>query len=798
MKHSVRDTLACLLLLAVVSVGGARAQHRDAGKTIEGWAVDSTSAQGIAFATVQASGEGAKVVGGAICDSAGFFRIENVPAKATVVTIQALGYTPRTLRLDWATARDGVYALDSVRLAVSEVAIAQVAVQGEAPFLMLKPNKKVITPQAEDLASGAPLTDLLKRLPDFEVNGPMEIKLRGASFQVLINGKPSGLSPAQLNTINMTEVQSIEVITTPSVRYRASDVGGVVNIVTRRFRPGVNAVLQAAGGSDNCYSLSGSANVGFKKVNLFAALYGCYDGAKSAYTYQSEDAAGIFHERYEQRERMNDFRVQPKVGFDYTPTSRDVLSVFWNMRYIKGKYAQDATRAYLHEAEQQGGSVLRASQMENEVNAMYLHAFNDDGLELSISALGGHIALSEQTDRYGLQLGNREWRAEGVTPNDYFVSATVDLACPLPRDMQLDVGLAADVSGNDVQGSHAERASEAEEWRTIAGTVLHSNSLTQVYGAYVDFSCDLGDKVSLNAGARYEHYRMKCADEVRSEFSFSQQTNDFFFSGGVSYVPIKALHFSLSYSGRVDRPAPFQLAPAMSVTDFYNQYFVGNPNLVPAYSHGVELSSMQRKGSFSLHEDVKWTYCANAFASHTARLTDSTWLKNTVNLKQERSMYVGIGGNWDAASWCSIWGNASGQGVKSQSQEGEWLVYDAWSFRVRAGVDFPLGDMWILSAWGGYSSSQRGAYRHYKAKPDLSVSVYFYPLRTGQLILALRGINLLSTGMSYSTYTEEITSHWDLDWANRAVYLSVYWRLGDSYRSKIGERFNSGMNSVGR
>lgn len=72
--------LACLPA-AGSCIGGRQAQHRDAGRTIEGWAVDSHRRRGIAFATVQASGEGAKSWAARFAGSAGFFRVENVPSR---------------------------------------------------------------------------------------------------------------------------------------------------------------------------------------------------------------------------------------------------------------------------------------------------------------------------------------------------------------------------------------------------------------------------------------------------------------------------------------------------------------------------------------------------------------------------------------------------------------------------------------------------------------------------------------------------------------------------------------------
>ena len=61
-------------------------------------------------------------------------------------------------------------------------------------------------------------------------------------------------------------------------------------------------------------------------------------------------------------------------------------------------------------------------------------------------------------------------------------------------------------------------------------------------------------------------------------------SHDFFGSAGIAYTPIAAFSVALSYSGRVERPDPFSLTETKSMADFYNEFFVGNPQLQSAYS----------------------------------------------------------------------------------------------------------------------------------------------------------------------------------------------------------------------
>lgn len=113
MMHSIRGVIACLLLLAIASEGWVLAQskkQKGLGSQINGRVVDSVSVRGIAFAGVQVTTREGEVLGGAICDSVGVFQVEGIPCREHgQVTIQALGYRPKTLPIDIASTKNNVF-----------------------------------------------------------------------------------------------------------------------------------------------------------------------------------------------------------------------------------------------------------------------------------------------------------------------------------------------------------------------------------------------------------------------------------------------------------------------------------------------------------------------------------------------------------------------------------------------------------------------------------------------------------------------------------------------------------------
>src|SRR5690606_26017623 len=104
------------------------------------------------------------------------------------------------------------------------------------------------------LAAGNNALDILERSPGIAVDKDDHISLNGKQgVMVMIDGKPSHLSPAQLagllrSTYGNT-IQSIEIITNPSAKYDAQGTAGIINITLKKNKQvGTNANLSLSAG----------------------------------------------------------------------------------------------------------------------------------------------------------------------------------------------------------------------------------------------------------------------------------------------------------------------------------------------------------------------------------------------------------------------------------------------------------------------------------------------------------------------------------------------------------------------
>jgi hypothetical protein len=133
------------------------------------------------------------------------------------------------LLLTWAMTSN---AQDSLP---KKLSLTEIVVKGKKPPVSFKIDRQVFRAAEYANAANGNAIDLIKNLPAVSVNGQGEINLRGsASFQVLINGRPTQGDPAfVLAQIPASSVENIEMISSPGAAFDADGKSGVINIITK-------------------------------------------------------------------------------------------------------------------------------------------------------------------------------------------------------------------------------------------------------------------------------------------------------------------------------------------------------------------------------------------------------------------------------------------------------------------------------------------------------------------------------------------------------------------------------------
>jgi outer membrane receptor protein involved in Fe transport len=115
-----------------------------------------------------------------------------------------------------------------------KLSLTEIVVKGKKPPVSFKIDRQVFRAAEYANAANGNAIDLIKNLPAVTVNGQGEINVRGsASFQVLVNGRPTQGDPAfVLAQIPASSIESIEMISSPGASFDADGKSGVMNIIT--------------------------------------------------------------------------------------------------------------------------------------------------------------------------------------------------------------------------------------------------------------------------------------------------------------------------------------------------------------------------------------------------------------------------------------------------------------------------------------------------------------------------------------------------------------------------------------
>jgi outer membrane receptor for ferrienterochelin and colicin len=141
-------------------------------------------------------------------------------------------------------------------------------------------------------SKGQATIDVFRKLPFVTVDRENNIRLNGqTNFKVLLNGRETSLFARNLKEALKgfpgALISKIEVIMSPSAKYDAEGVGGIINVVTKKKVRGYNAYLNAYYNTNNLYGASANLNIKSGKIG-FTAYYGASKGFNQPGTNYSE------------------------------------------------------------------------------------------------------------------------------------------------------------------------------------------------------------------------------------------------------------------------------------------------------------------------------------------------------------------------------------------------------------------------------------------------------------------------------------------------------------------------------
>lgn len=194
---------------------------------IKGRILDEISGKPIEYGTIALIRVRDSVLaGGTISDPQGYFRIEQLRPGRYFARVQFMGFETKIVKDISIKPAETEISLGIIKLKPTASSLAGVEISAEREMMVNNLDKKIINVDKSIASIGGSAVDVMQNIPSVTVDVDGNVSLRGNSnITILVDGKPTGLAEISsgdlLQQIPATSIETIEVITNPSVRYDA-------------------------------------------------------------------------------------------------------------------------------------------------------------------------------------------------------------------------------------------------------------------------------------------------------------------------------------------------------------------------------------------------------------------------------------------------------------------------------------------------------------------------------------------------------------------------------------------------
>ena len=710
-----------LALLFTLHCTCVRAQGSPDGATLTG-VIFTADGEPAAFANVTLWADSLLVKATSVALDGGF-RLPNVARGTYDLRVAAVG---SVLYADDVTVGSTDLRLPPVHLTDDQVVLQTATVTARKPTVQVLPDKTVFNVDRTITAAGENAWTLLRKAPGVVVDNAGGIVLEGKTgVQFYVNGKETPLRGEDLRgyleSLQATDVASVELITQPSARYDAAGTAGIINIVLKRDeRIGTNgsATASVTQGEFRRYGTGLSLNHRGTRGNIYGSYGGGY-GNNGGFLYLRREQRGTEFDA--RTTSLRDYaRHNARLNYDLTLNERSTLGAAVSTNYNDGDYRADTRTPIRPLGNPTAENVLVAnnrtasSALNLTANLNYVYT-DTSGTTLSADLDAGRFG----SDRF-LRQPNRFFTGDGTE----LLRETTN-AQETPIDVELyaaKVDYEARLLGGQVRGGlKYSRVATDNNFRffrllneTMVADPARSNRFRyreDIAAAYASYAGEVG-RVKYRLGLRAEHTssdgRLTSAhatanDRVRRAYL------DWFPSGGLTYAKDWKNQYALSFSRRITRPNYRSLNPFDMPLDELSSRR-GNPFLQPQYANTLKLSHTYK---YKLTTSLSYTRTTDVFAEVTEPVGENGNALITRNIANQETVNLSVSWPFSPFKWMNNYlsANAYVNSYAATNPEFVPLTQETFGFYARSSITLPHGFTGEVSGWYSSPSVWGGTYR---------------------------------------------------------------------------------------
>ncbi|MBO7471556.1 MAG: TonB-dependent receptor [Bacteroidaceae bacterium] len=469
----------------------------------------------------------------------------------------------------------------------------EVSVNGQRQRISYRLDRQRIDASQVLTAQGGTAFDVLRAVPGVVVDADGSLSYRGSQdFLVYVDGKPSPLSGTEaLQMIGAASIKDIEILTTPSAKYKTDGDVGIINIITKRSETdGWDIAVNGTASTWGTLSLDTKINYRTGHHNIYVGGQGSDIHNKSQFEQEKQTSAnGTTITSYADGTRFRDFRtyigqggykfnnglhrlnidlqggrtINPRGGdMMYESTGSPLLDS--HDRYKLTKYLFQTSIDYTWKLNERGDEI-------NISNRFRYDRFSEEYTESNMFDLNG--ARQEGTRGYETE---HHWDCDGAFSYKLHYRQTGTLELGYQYTTYSEHG--------DYRICYWDLPQQAFVWQDDLYAPFYYRR--QTHSKYAQVNDRIGP-FQFDAGLRIDHLLDDM--DLPTITSRHKRYTELYPSAHLGYTTDKAGTLTLGYSRRTNRPGIWKLEPYITYEDYHTR-IIGNPDLKSEYIHSMELS----------------------------------------------------------------------------------------------------------------------------------------------------------------------------------------------------------------
>jgi outer membrane receptor protein involved in Fe transport len=638
-------SLACLLVLfssasllaQFPGMGGGGGGNRGMNVSsmniahLYGRILDSKTKEPVEFAAVALLWfDKDSAIAGCLAKSNGDFSLENLPFGGYRLRITFLGYKNYEQKI-FVNMQNVDKDLGNIMLEPDAAVLGEVTVTEEKSTMTMSIDRKVYNVDKDLSTRGGTGLDAVKNIPSVSVDADGNVTLRNNGVMIYVDGRPTTLT---LQQIPSDQIERIEIITNPSVKYDASATGGILNVIMKKnTKPGYNGMVMGGVGTNDRYTGMVNLNVKESPFNFFVMYnYNQSTNLNNGFTDRTNFNNGTLLGYYNQTDlaRFSNAFQFGRAGFDYNINNRNSITLSGN--YVHGQFNTfDVQQSTISDA---NSNVVNSGHRTNDSKSwftnytaqiQYRKTFPTAGKELT-SDLNfnhnfGNSGYLYETQNYLLNSSTLDPYLSNYYVNDGNSGANMynyqlDFINPINDYTKFETGVKANYSHSLNEQNTFFKTYADQDFTQDTSLTNHYAIDNLVTAAYVNYSSKIWG-IGYQGGLRYEssYYKGTLTNKGQS-FSYQYPTG----IDNLMNALFPAVYFSkklphnqelqLNFSRKINRPNFFQLMPFVMASDQQN-IRIGNPKLSPEFYNLAELNYNIQWGKLNYLTSLYGRYTEN-------------------------------------------------------------------------------------------------------------------------------------------------------------------------------------------